>query len=154
MNKKKIAFVALPVLAAIMIAGASTVSAHGWFGGMMRGSVSAEQAAQHQAAMFEEQAGALGISGEQVKAGWAEGKNLKEIAEANGISEAEFESKMEAARTQRMTEHMNALVSQGIITQEQAEQRLQFMEQRHEQMQAGDGMRKRNGGHGGMMGMF
>jgi len=136
-QKKLLAYTILPVMA-FAIFGVSQASAHGWFGQMAN--ATPEEIAQRQTDMFTQQASLLGISVDAVKQGWAEGKNLPEIATANGISETDLEAKMEATAKQKQAEHLKALVDKGIITQVQADQRLKVDQER-----MGNGMGK---GHG------
>lgn len=136
----------LPTIA-LGFAGAQVASAH-WMGGMGQ-DVSPEEITTRQTSMFQKTATILGISVDQVKAGWAEGKSIREIAEANGITDDVLKAKMDAARKAKMTEHLNALVAGGVITQAQADTRLAAMEK------IGENRGKKGGRHGhggGMMG--
>ena len=124
MKIKKFVPLTLVSLVALTIAG-STLAFGGWgmmgFGGQ---NLTPEEQAQHFTEMMGQQANLLGISQEQMKAYWAEGKNLKEIAEAQGLTQEQLQTKMQNARAQNMQEHLQVLVSQGVITQEQADARL------------------------------
>jgi hypothetical protein len=82
-----------------------------------------------------------------VKQGWAEGKTIPEIAEANGISKDALQTKMKAAHTEALTTHLQTLVSKGIITQAQADARLKAMT-------SSDQKPGRGRGHGMMRGWF
>jgi hypothetical protein len=130
MKKKYAAYAILPVLA-VAVLGVQTVSAHGFFGGFGGGDLSADDIAARHEAMFAEQAALLGVSVDVVKNGWAEGKSLREIAEANGVTKDALAAKMKEARTAQMKMHLQTLVTKGVITQVQANQRLAFM-QNHE----------------------
>jgi hypothetical protein len=122
---KRAVLVGSVATAAIVIAGALGASAMG--GAPWLRDASPEQAAQFQAERFEHHAELLGISVDAVKDAWAKGISVRELAAENGISEESLRAKMQAERTQRMQEHMRTLVSQGVITQAQADQHLSVM---------------------------
>ncbi len=100
---------------------AGSVLAHDWNG---FGNSDPEQTAKHQQAMFEREANMFGISVESIKDYWAEGKTMKEIMEEVGISQEDLEAKMEQNRIQEMKSFVQILVDQGVITQDQADKRL------------------------------
>lgn len=120
------AYIILPVLG-LSIVGANVVLAKGWFSGE-----STEEFVTRQKAMFENQAEMLGMNVEDFKAKWAEGKSFSEIAKEQGLSEADLQTKMQEARKAQMQERLKALVDNGVITQAQADQRLQLMETKME----------------------
>jgi hypothetical protein len=72
----------------------------------------------------------LGLIPEEIQAQRQEGKSLVEIAEAQGISEGDLVEAIMTANGERLQER----VEDGICTQEQANLRLQQMEQRIRQM--------------------
>lgn len=142
-KKKLLAYTILPVMA-FAIFGVSQSSAHGWFGQM--NNATPEEIALRQTDMFTQQASLLGISVDAVKQGWAEGKTLSEIATANGISETDLQAKMKTQAKTKTQERLQTLVNQGVITQAQADQRLQIENSR---IESGKGF-----GHRGFKGMF
>ncbi len=145
---KKKALIIVPAIALFALFGASTVFAHGGFGGMWKSDPVA--AASHWESMISEQASLLGISGEEMKTKWAEGKTLKEIATEKGLSVTDLQAKMKVAREAEMKEQLQNLVGQGKLTQAQADARLKFMQSREL-----NGKGKMMGGrHGGGMGMM
>lgn len=124
MKTRYLAYAALPALiAGVAIAG--NASAHGWFM-----SATPEEIASRHTAMFEAQAKLLGMSVDEFKAAWAEGKTLREIAEAKGISEEELRTRMQNERTAHMKAQLQTLVEKGVITQAQADARAAAMESR------------------------
>lgn len=127
MNKKYLAYTILPALA-LVLAGTGVASAHGWFGGF--GNATPEEIAQHQETMFQSKAGLFGISADELKDYWAEGKNFEEIAEAEGIAQEQLQERMAEDRKEQMRNQIQAMVDNGVISQEQADQRLQFTEER------------------------
>lgn len=144
MNRKYL--LSIGALAAVAVMGAGVASAH--FNGP--DDLSPEEQAQHQKQMFEHHAQMLGVSVEEYKESWAEGKTLSEIMEEHGIDKEGFRERMKQQRTQRLQEKMSALVEQGVISQEQADQRIAAMQGRMESGEKGPrGLRgPRGGGHG------
>ena len=120
--------IALPVLALTFL-GTGIASAHGGWGSM-----DPIEAAKQQQTMFEKQASVLGINVSELKDDWAQGKTLQDIAKEKGISETDLRAKMDAQRKQEQQDRLKALVSSGVITQAQADQRMQF-EAAHPPMQ-------------------
>lgn len=136
--KKK--YLILPILAfAFLIAG--SVSACGFGGFFGWGSVDSEKIAERQQAMFERQAQILGISVEEVKNYWAEGKTMKEIMEEKGISEEQIQTRMKELRLQEIKSYLQTLVSKGIITQAQADKRFEMMQNWFENSKMGRGFK-------------
>lgn len=137
MTKRKIlTYGSIFALALFLSAGLSQASAH--FGGM-----SAEDRVQMQQDMFARQAELLGISVDEVKDAWATGQNIFELAKAKGISEEDLKAKMQSMREAKMKEELQSLVSAGVITQAQADSRLQHMQSMKNQL--GE---KKGRGHG------
>jgi len=125
-KKAKAGLVVIPVLG-LMLAGAGVASAHGFGGNFMGQKIDPDKLVEMEQTRFEQGAELLGISVDQFKAKWAEGKNLKEIASDLGIDEATIQTKMKAQREQEMQDRLSTLVEKGVITQAQADQRLTFM---------------------------
>ncbi len=117
---KKIAL--LGAIAAIGIAGTlvvtNTVSAKGF--GQGRGLYRGNQ--------MQFVAQSLGLNQEDLQAQLNSGKTLSAILQEKGMTLDQFHQKME----ERMKAYLQTLVSQGQITQGQADQRTQFMAQRHD----------------------
>ncbi|MBI2278503.1 MAG: hypothetical protein HYU81_00300 [Candidatus Brennerbacteria bacterium] len=134
MKKKYLAYVLVPVFG-LALFGVNQASARGFggFGGSMMfgGELSMDEMATHHETMFKEQAVLLSVSVDTVKKGWAEGKSLWELAEANSITKDALAAKMKEARTAQAKTYLQTLVAKGIITQAQADQHLIFM-QNHE----------------------
>ncbi len=142
---KYLAYIIMPALA-LTLAGASVASANGWFGGFGWGAFEEpEEMAQRQEAMFQNQAEFLGINANQVKDAWAEGKNFREIAEEQGISQEQLQERMKDARQEQLQNRLQAMVDNGVISQEQANQRLQFMEERMASGEMGKGFHRGSG---------
>lgn len=146
MSKKKIAAVLASIAGVSVLGVASLASAHG-FGMGFNQSATPEEIAERHTQMFTQHAELLGVSVETVKAAWAEGKTLRELAEVNGITPTQLQEKMKSARQAQMKEHLSTLVSKGVITQAQADSRLSSMQNMTNQgMGRGKGMR--GGGFG------
>lgn len=141
-NMKKSTGIALglvPVLGLVLLGGAQFASAHGLMG--FNKQATPEEVALRHTEMFTAQATLLGISVDEVKSAWASGKTLKELAEEKGISEETLKEKMKAEREAHIKSELATLVSQGIITQAQADQRLETMKnapQKEKRVRGGD----------------
>jgi hypothetical protein len=145
-------------LALFAIAGAGSASASEWFG-RNKLDFDAETMAERQEEMFEQQAERLGTSVEDIKEYWAEGMTMREIMEDLGIDEEEFREERMEDQKERQEELLDALVEEGVITEEQAEQRLESLEERDANRGADDNSRPEGkggmdgrGGRGGMGG--
>lgn len=133
-NKLKIvAYSAIPLVGIAMLS-ANIASAHGFdgFGGMLgmssnAGGNSAEFASNLQT-RFQNEANFLGISVDDIKAGWAEGKTIEEIAKEHNITADQLQQKFKDQRLANMKTNLQSLVSAGVITQAQADSRLSFMQ--------------------------
>lgn len=125
MNKKILYYAAGPVMALALL-GATTVSAHGMYG---FGQQDPAAAAQRQQDMFTQEATLLGVSVDDVKNAWAKGESFQQLAQEKGITQDQLQQKMADVRKQQMADQLKALVDKGVITQAQADSRLQFMQQ-------------------------
>lgn len=124
---KRFKYVILPALALTLLGGGAVAEAHGLWGGF-KSHLSPQEQATRQSEMFQEKANMLGVSADEIKNAWAQGKGLLDLAKEKGITEEQLKAKMQEARKQQIQEHLKVLVGQGVITQAQADQRLQFME--------------------------
>ena len=139
MNKKLAAYIIVPAVA-LSLLGAGVASAHGWFG---FGNATPEEIADRQESMFERKADILGLSVEGVKDSWAQGKTFWEIAEENGITKEQLKERMKEQKEEQMRIRLQTLVDRGVITQAQADQRSQSIQN------SGDGGGFRRGFHRG-----
>src|SRR3989338_6592022 len=115
----------LSLLVVGVLGSAGFAQAHGMFG--VGANITHEELATRQQAMFADQAALLGLSVDQIKAGWAQGQNLAEIAKANNISQADLEKRMQAKQQEKMASQLKSLVEKGVITQAQADARAKFI---------------------------
>jgi len=147
MTKKtflKSAFIPSIGLAVLAVSSASAMT----FGQM---NMTPQDMATRQQAMFQEQATLLGISVDDVKAAWASGTDVKTLAKQKGISLDIIKQKMQAKRLEEQKTMLSTFVSQGVITQAQADQRLAAMMAKNAKGYIGEG---KHGGRGfGMMGL-
>jgi uncharacterized protein YaiL (DUF2058 family) len=141
--KHKILTYALVSALGLGLAGAGLVSAHGLFGGF--GNLSSEEIVSRQQAAFQNQAQMLGISVDEVKDAWVEGKSIKQIAEEKGISQEQIQSRMKDMQAQNMKSQLQALVEKGVITQDQADKRFQTMQNRLQNSKGWTGKRFHGG---------
>jgi len=128
---KKLLIYSFLTIGLISILGAGVASAQGWFGLGKYNNASPEEMAQKHEIILEKKAEFLGISADEMKNAWAEGKNFREIAEEHGITQEQIQERTKEARElkqERMKSHIQAMVDEGIITQEQADQKLQYMQ--------------------------
>lgn len=132
MNNKKIklfASVAIPIIGiALLGTGVASARGMGGMGGGMWNALTPEQISSQHQAMFQEQASLLGISVDDIKNGWAQGKTLKQMATEHGITASQLAERLNANRISEMKAQLQYLVSSGVITQTQADSRLQFMQ--------------------------
>jgi major membrane immunogen (membrane-anchored lipoprotein) len=128
MKKKFFAYAILPVLGLALLVGPASTSAmgFGWFGGF--GKSDTDAMATRMQNMFQNEAKILGINVDDVKNCWAQGKNIWQCAQDHGITKEQLQQKMKDARAQQLKAQMQALVDKGVITQAQADQRLQWMQ--------------------------
>ena len=125
---------------ALAIVGGGIALACGWFGGM--GNLSPDEIANRQQAMFEREAQILGISVDEVKNYWAEGKTIREIMEDKEITQEQIQAKIREIQLQEMKSFLQTLVEKGVITQAQADKRLEIMQNRLENGNIGKGFRR------------
>lgn len=125
--KQKIFIYFVPAVLGFSLLGTGIVSAHG-FGRSSMAQLSPEEIATREQSMFQHQADLLGISVLEVKNGWAEGKTIQEIAAENNITAEQLKQKMKAAHLAQMKSHLDTLVSKGVVTQAQADQRFSTMQ--------------------------
>lgn len=70
----------------------------------------------------------MGIPVDEVKAAWAQGKNLFDVAATHGITKEQLAQKMKDQRIAEIKTQLQTLVTQGVITQTQADQRLTLIQ--------------------------
>ena len=129
MKNKILAYAIFPMLG-LGIIGMNAASAHGLFGGFGgMSSLTPDQIAIRQQDMFSKEAQLLGISIDDVKNGWAEGKNIVQIAQDHGITKEQLQQKMKDAQAAQLKSQLQTLVDKGILTQAQMDKRLQFVNQ-------------------------
>lgn len=131
-NKKVLSYVGLGALALAFYFGFNA-DASAFMGGMGK-SLSLDERASMQEKMFQEQANLLGLSVDEVKNSWAKGQGFMELAKSKGISEATLKAKMQTQAEVKMKEHLASLVAKGVITESQAEARLNFMKEKLNKM--------------------
>ena len=80
--------------------------------------------------MFDTAAGTLGLTPEELFAELRAGKSLAEIAEAKGVDVQKVYDAVNAARGEAMKQAIEQAVEDGRLTQEQADQMLERLENR------------------------
>lgn len=128
MKNKILAYAIFPMLG-LGLVGINTASAHGLFGGLGgMSNLSIDQIIARQQDMFAKEAALLGISVDDVKNGWAEGKSIVKIAQDHGITKDQLQQKMKDSQVAQLKSQIQALVDKGVITQAQADKRMQFVQ--------------------------
>lgn len=92
------------------------------------GLLGTEVASAHGQTKFQQQATMLGISVDEVKAAWAQGKTIKQLAKERGISMDQLHAKMKDLHLSKLKARLDTLVSKGVITQAQADKRYQTLQ--------------------------
>jgi hypothetical protein len=127
MKNKLLLYAMFPVIG-LGLLSFSAADAHGLFGGFGGASnMTPEQIVSRQQAMFQNEADMLGISLEDVKNGWAEGKSLLDIATEHGITKEQLQQKMKDAQAAQLKAQLDILVANGTITRAQADRRINFV---------------------------
>ncbi len=134
MDKKKLlTFTVLPAFALTLV-GAGVASAHGNFAD--RKDMSAEERAEHREerkankeAHKQELADLLGLEVDDLKEAKEAGKTLEELAEEQGVDLAAFREQKFQERKANRLEKIAERVAAGDITQEQADERIEKMEE-------------------------
>lgn len=117
----------IPLSLALVFLGAGSALACGWGGFLGFGNLNADEIAQRQQLMFEREAKILGISVEELKNYWAEGKTIREIMQERNINKEQVQERMREMQLQEIKKWLDALVSKGVISQEQANKRYEIM---------------------------
>lgn len=113
--------------AVIFIATSAGIAAAHWGGGMGLNNIDGEcPFPEKREEMIARKAETLGLDSEQVLSKMEEGKTLKEIIDESGITREEIQE----AHKSQMVEHLNQLVADGKITREQADEKLEWLENR------------------------
>jgi hypothetical protein len=128
MKRKYLTYAILPVFGSLLLVGPALASAMewGWFGGFNK--TDPDAVVSRMQTMFQTQANLLGISVDNVKNCWAEGKSIGQCAQDHSITQEQLQQKMKDARLAQLKSQMQILVDKGVITQAQADERLQWMQ--------------------------
>ncbi len=121
--KKHYLFI-IPLLGLLTLGGVGVASAHGGWG--MMGTVDPQVFAQRWSEKMTQQATVLGISVDEMKSYWAQGKALWDVAKEKGISDADLQARLKAQHEEQLKKSLQVLVDKGFITQAQADARLKF----------------------------
>ncbi len=150
-QKKYLLYGMIPALL-LGVGGLTAASAHGTFG--WRGQADPAATATDQTQRFKEEAEILGITVEQVKDYWAKGLTPRDIIDELGLDETAIQTRMREIRQAHIKERLQALVDQGVITQAQADARLEFVfAHEPKNLDQGNGLFGKMQGHRGRPGM-
>lgn len=130
MTKKKILTYG-SMLAIALFFGVGVSQTNAFWGGSR---ISLDERVAMQQTMFDEQAKLLGLTVDEVKSAWANGQNIWELAKSKGITEEDLKAKMLALKETKIQEELKALVAKGVITQAQADARLNHMQTMKDKM--------------------
>jgi|GEM_PF-1108707 len=122
---KKIAIYSFLALGLFSLVGASVVYAKGPNGNNSSNMNQANKGYGYEA-MLSSKAEVLGVSADELKTSLADGQTFLEIAEAQGLTKDDLHEAMSVQATDRL----NQRVTDGTLTQEQADERLALMAQR------------------------
>ena len=145
MQRKALIYAFVPAALSFGLLAVNVASAHGFLGGF--GTLSPDEIAARQQTLFQTEAQILDISVDELKNAWAAGKTFQQIAQDKGVSQEQLQERFKAARMQHMKTQLQVLVDKGVITQAQADLRLQFMQQRMENKAGRMGKRFMRGFH-------
>ncbi len=127
MKNKLLLYAIFPVLG-LGLLSFNAADARGLFGGFGHmAKMTPEQIVTRQQAMFQDEANMLGLGIDIIKEGWAEGKSLIQIATENGITKEVLQQKMKDAQAAQLKAQLQMLVDQGVISQAQADKRMNFI---------------------------
>lgn len=144
---KLLAYTLLPSALGLSLLGATVASAHG-LGGF--GMMTPDQIATQQQNKFQEESQILGISVDEVKTAWADGKSLKDIMTEKNISQDQVNQRIKDLHDRQLKTQLQTLVDKGVITQAQADARVKAMQNLGTKMPFGADQGKKMGrGHGG-----
>lgn len=115
-------FLSLAILAAI---GINSAYAHGWWGGNKHFSSDSKEVAEKQVQRFQHQADMLEVGVDKVKQYWVQGMNMRDMAQDMGIDHKEMQNRMQQEKQEHRQDKIDTLVEEGVITQEQADSRLE-----------------------------
>lgn len=143
--RKIVAYSFIPLLGLGLFLGTSVASARGFLGNP---NITPAEMATRQSDAFAHQAQILGLSLDEVKEAWANGTSIKDLITAKGLNQTDIQARMKTVAFSELKTQLSSLVSQGVITQAQADTRLAFMQTRLDSAKGKGGR-----GFGGMGGM-
>ncbi len=127
MKQKFFAYALLPMLGLGLLGpGVASAMGFGWFGGF--GNVDPDKTATRFQNMFQNQSQIHGDNVDELKEAWADGKTIKQLMDEKDITQEQVQARMKDAQLQQLKSQLQALVSKGVITQAQADKRLQAMQ--------------------------
>jgi len=89
--------------------------------------------------MLEAKSEVLGVSTDELQQQLDSGKTFPEIVEESGMSFLDFHNKMKEVRLAQLEDHLQELVSDGILTQAEADARLEQAAEHSGPMYMGQG---------------
>ena len=133
LNKKYLLVIPAFALAGLIgVNSASAMGMGGHFGG--RGFGAGADDPDKWSQRITQEASMLGISTDEMKNYWSQGKNIKDISAEKGITDEQLKTKMQAAAEAKIKSQLQALVDKGYITQAQGDARLTVMKNMNTKM--------------------
>lgn len=151
MKRLRLLAASLPILS-ISFLGTIPVHAEGFhygFGGFGKNKPTPEQMSAQQQNQFQEQASLLGISIDDVKNAWAEGKSIQQLMQEKNITQEQVNAHRKDLETQKLKSYLQNLVDKGVITQSQADKRLQTTQTKQAEQEKNKGGKNPRGMKGG-----
>ncbi|MEN9881265.1 MAG: hypothetical protein RLZZ308_448 [Candidatus Parcubacteria bacterium] len=93
--------------------------------------------------LFQEQASMINATIDEVVTALVDGKDLLTLAKEKGMTEDQFDEKMKAKRDAQAKSNLDSLVSRGLITQAQADKRINLVKSRPVKKTTKDTIRER-----------
>lgn len=121
----KKSYIFIPTFALLALLGAGTASAYGGPNNNFKANSFNVGCNRNSVENITQKAQILGITVEEFKTYQAKGMNMMQIAKEKGLNEQDIKNKMKEFRLAEYKTQLADLVSQGKITQAQADQRLE-----------------------------
>ena len=127
---KMLTYAILPAMLGIGVMGANIASAHGMMGFGVSSSLTPDEIATRQQTMFQNEATVLGLTVDQVKEAWSQGKTMQQIIQDYKLDQTKIQTRLKDAAIAREKTQLQTLVDKGIITQAQTDARVKVMQTR------------------------
>ncbi|MFH0873344.1 MAG: helix-turn-helix domain-containing protein [Candidatus Komeilibacteria bacterium] len=127
---KMLTYALIPAMLGIGVLGANVAAAHGMFGFGMASTLTPDEIATRQQDMFQNEAQILGLTVDQVKEAWSQGKTMQQIIQDYKLDATQIQTHLKDAAIAKQKAQLQTLVDKNIITQAQADARSTVMQNR------------------------